>query len=80
MLGSYLYVIGISYDKTHFTYIYVNSSRSKMIITSDYIENMKITQELLKKRWICRSRYGISDTACNVLIPKGYLFMGLHNP
>ena len=60
MLGSYLYVIGISYDKTHFTYIYVNSSRSKMIITSDYIENMKITQELLKKSWICKSRYHIN--------------------
>ena len=28
-----------------------------MIITSDYIEDMKITQELLKKSVICRSRY-----------------------
>ena len=43
------YVIGISYDKTHFTCIWVNSSRFKMIITSGYIENMKITQELLNK-------------------------------
>ena len=49
MLGSYFYVIGISYDKMHFTYICVNSSRSKMIITSDYTENMEITQEPLKK-------------------------------
>ena len=24
--------------------------------------------------------YKISDIACNVLIPKGYLFVGLHNP
>ena len=29
--------------------IWVNSSRFKMIITSDYIEDVKITQELLKK-------------------------------
>ena len=28
-----------------------------MIITSGYIENMKITQELLKKSVSCRSRY-----------------------
>ena len=49
VLGSYFYVIGISYDKMHFTYICVNSSRSKMIITSDYTENMEITQEPLKK-------------------------------
>ena len=24
--------------------------------------------------------YEISDIACNILIPKGYLVMGLHNP
>ena len=103
LLGSYFYVIGISYDKTHVTCIWVNSSRFKMIITSGYIEDMKITQELLKKSWICRSwylldtcrsievywswipisiyrAYEIPDVACNVFIPKGYLFMGLHNP
>ena len=28
-----------------------------MIITSGYIEDMKITQELLKKSAICKSRY-----------------------
>ena len=49
VLGSYFYVIGIFHDKTHFTCIWVNLSRFKMIITSGYIENMKITQELLKK-------------------------------
>ena len=49
LLGSYFYVIVISYDKTHFTCIWINSSRSKMIVTSCYIEDMKITQELLKK-------------------------------
>ena len=32
LLGSYFYVIGISYDKTYFTCIWVNSSRFKMII------------------------------------------------
>ena len=57
LLGSYFYVIGISYDKTHFTYIWVNLSRFKMIILSGYIEDMKITQELLKKIWIYKSRY-----------------------
>ena len=31
LLGSYFYVIGISYDKTHFICILVNSSRSKII-------------------------------------------------
>ena len=57
LLWTYFYVIGISFDKTHFTYIWVNLSRFKMIITSGYIEDMKITQELLKKSVICRSRY-----------------------
>jgi len=57
MLGSYFYVIGVSYDKMHFTCIWVNSSRFKMIIRSGYIEDMKITQELLKKSSIYRSRY-----------------------
>ena len=28
-----------------------------MIITGGYIKDMKITQELLKKSWICKSRY-----------------------
>ena len=32
--GTYFYVIGISFDKTHFTCILVNLSRFKMIITS----------------------------------------------
>ena len=49
LLGSYFYVIDISYDKTHFTCILVNLSSFKMITISGYIENMKITQELLKK-------------------------------
>ena len=34
VLGTYFYVIGISFDKTHFTCIWVNLSRFKMIITS----------------------------------------------
>ena len=49
VLGSYFYVIGISYNKTHFICIWVNISRFKMIITSGYIEDMKISQELLMK-------------------------------
>ena len=49
LLCSYFYVIGISYDKMHFTCIWINLSRFKIITTSDYIEDMKITQELLKK-------------------------------
>ena len=49
LLGSDFYVIDISYDKTYFTYIWVNLSRFKIIITSSYIEDIKITQELLKK-------------------------------
>ena len=57
LLRTYFYVIGISFDKMHFTYILVNLSRFKMIITSGYIEDMKITQELLKKSAICRSQY-----------------------
>ena len=48
-LGSYFYVIGIFYDKMHFISIWINLSWFKMIITSGYIEDMKITQELLKK-------------------------------
>ena len=54
---TYFYIIGISFDKTHFAYIWVNLSKFKMIITSGYIEDMKITQELLKKSAICRSQY-----------------------
>ena len=57
VLGRYFYVIGIFFDKTHFTCIWVNLSRFKMIITSGKIEDMKITQELLKKSAIYRSRY-----------------------
>ena len=57
VLKTYFYVIGISFDKTHFTCIWLNLSRFKMIITNGYIEDMKIAQELLKKSAICRSRY-----------------------
>ena len=46
LLDSYFYVIGISYDKTHFTCIWVNQSRFKMNITSGYIEDIEINQEL----------------------------------
>ena len=41
----------------YFTCIWVNLSRFKMIITSGYVEDMKISQELLKKNAICKSRY-----------------------
>ena len=34
LLGTYFYVIGISFDKTHFTCILVNLCRFKMITTS----------------------------------------------
>ena len=34
LLGTYFYVIGISFDKMHFTCIWVNLSRFKMIITN----------------------------------------------
>ena len=34
LLGTYFYVIGISFDKTHFIRIWVNLSRFKIIITS----------------------------------------------
>ena len=57
LLGSYFYIIAISYDKTYFTCIWVNLSRFKTNITSSYIEDMEITQELFKKSWIYRSRY-----------------------
>ena len=57
LLTTYFYVIDISFDKMHFTYIWVNISRFKMIITSGYIEDMKITQEPLKKSAIYRSWY-----------------------
>ena len=57
LLRIYFYVIGIFFDKMHFTCIWVNLSRFKMIITSGYIEDIKITQELLKKSAICKSRY-----------------------
>ena len=57
LLRTYFYVIGISFDKMHFICIWVNLSRFKIIITSGYIEDIKITQELLKKSTIYRSRY-----------------------
>ena len=38
-----------------------------MIITSSYIEDMKITQELLKKSWIYKSQY-LVDTYRSVEI------------
>ena len=50
LLGSYFYVIGISYDKMHFTCIWVNLSGFKMIITSGYIEDMKNTQETAQEK------------------------------
>ena len=34
VLGTYFYVIGISFDKTQFICIWVNLSRFKIIITS----------------------------------------------
>ena len=34
LLGTYFYVIGINFDKTHFICIWVNLSKFKMIITS----------------------------------------------
>ena len=40
-------MIEIFYNKTHFTCIWVNLSRFKMIITSGCIENVKNTQEKL---------------------------------
>ena len=43
VLDSYFYIIGIFYDKTYFIFILTNLSRFKMIITSGYIEDMKIT-------------------------------------
>ena len=43
ILCLYFYIINISYDKIYFTCILINLSRLKTIITSDYIENMKIT-------------------------------------
>ena len=57
LLETYFYVISIFFDKTHFTCIWVNLSRFKMIITSGWLEDMKITQELLKNSAICRSRF-----------------------
>ena len=36
LLGSYFYVIDISYDKTHCTYIWVDLSGFKMIISSGF--------------------------------------------
>ena len=47
--------------------IWVNLSRFKMIITSGYIEDMMITQELLKKSWIYKSLYLI-DTCRSIKI------------
>ena len=34
LLGTYFYVIGISFDKMHSTCIWVNLSRFKIIVTS----------------------------------------------
>ena len=50
LLRSYFYVIGISYDKAHFTCIQVNLSQFKMIITSGYIEDTKNIQEKVNFR------------------------------
>ena len=54
---TYFYIIGKSFDKTNFTRIWINLSRFMMIITSGYIKDMKITQELFKKSAICRFWY-----------------------
>ena len=62
-----------------------------MIIISVYIEDMgdysRTAQEKLNlqvpipPRYLSIYRaYEIFDIACNVLIPKSYLFMGLQNP
>ena len=56
-LGSYFLCIGISYKKTHFTSNWADLSGFKIIMTSGFIEDIKIAQELLKKSWICKSRY-----------------------
>ena len=45
----YILCIGISYDKTHITCNWVDLSGFKIIMTSGFIEDIKIAQELLKK-------------------------------
>ena len=57
VLRKYFYVIGISFNKMYFICIWINLSMFKMIITSGYIENVNIIQELFKKSVICKSRY-----------------------
>ena len=95
VLRKYFYVIDISFNKMYFICIWINLSMFKMIITNGYIEDVKITQELLKKSIICKSRYLIDKSsthvsiyraykiqtiANNVFILKSYLFMSLYNP
>ena len=43
-----------------------------MIITSGYIEDMEITQELLKKSAIYRSRYLLNKSLTHVSIYQAY--------
>ena len=50
LLGSYFNVIGISYDKMHFTCIWVNLSGFKMIIRNCYIEDMKNTKKIAQEK------------------------------
>ena len=50
LLGSYFYVIGISYDKMHFTCIWINLSGFKIIITNGYIEDMKNTKKIAQEK------------------------------
>ena len=88
LLGTYFYVIGISFDKTHFICIWVNLSRFKMIITSANLQasipprqNLDLLR-FIKTRQMSRSieLTSFQIIASNVFVLKGYLFMGLYNP
>ena len=49
-LESYFYVTNIFYDKTYFTCNWVDLSSFKNIMTSGFIEDMKITQETVQEK------------------------------
>ena len=49
LLGSYFLCIDISYDKTQFTCNLIDLSELKIIVTSEFVEDIKITHELFKK-------------------------------
>ena len=49
MLGSYFLCIDISYEKTQFTCDLIDLSELKIIVTSEFVEDIKITHELFKK-------------------------------